>query len=418
MISLFTPTHNPKYLGRLAHSVNEQSYEDFEWVIVPNGPVTPEEVASILASCGDIEKIVPKIRIIPYSGKTTNIGEIKNFCCYVCKGDALAELDHDDEITPDCLQEVADAMFDPKVDFTYSNCCEIHEGKPFTYSEIFGWKYRPFTWKGLPLLECISFDPSPASFSKIWYAPNHIRVWRKEFYNKIGGHDHSLDVLDDQDLMARTYIHGNVKKIDKCLYVYYYTGENTCKGEKNAKIQDLCLALHDKHIYQITERWCKDNKLRMIDLCGGIDKPPGYESIDKFNGDITYDLDHPDWPIESGTVGIVRAHDALEHLRDPINTLKEIHRILAPNGWLLSLTPSTEGRGAWCDPTHKSYWNSVSFWYYTKAQQARYIGTPVKFQLNRIRDFFPSEFHEFHRIPYVAAHLLKYNGRTPGLIEI
>ena len=63
--------------------------------------------------------------------------------------------------------------------------------------------------------------------------------------------------------------------------------------------------------------------------------------------------------------------------------------------------------------------NSNSFWYYTREQQARYIGTPVRFQLNRIKNFYPSDWHEFHKIMYVKADLLKLtDGRVPGGTEI
>ncbi|MEK6881388.1 MAG: methyltransferase domain-containing protein [Nanoarchaeota archaeon] len=157
--------------------------------------------------------------------------------------------------------------------------------------------------------------------------------------------------------------------------------------------------------------------MRKIDLCGGHGKPTGYESVDLKNSDIVADLNNQ-WPFKDGEVGLFRAHDALEHLKNPIHTMKEIYRCLSPKGWLLSLTPSTDGRGAFCDPTHVSFWNSFSLRYYTHKLQAQYIDTPVKFQLNRIKDFFPSEYHKFHNIVYVKADLLKFSGRTPGLIEI
>ena len=102
-----------------------------------------------------------------------------------------------------------------------------------------------------------------------------------------------------------------------------------------------------------------------------------------------------------------RALDAVEHMKDPLNTMKEIYRCLADFGWAIIEVPTTDGRGAFQDPTHVSFWNSNSFWYYTKAEQAHFIGTPVKFQLNRIDNYHPSEFHQFHNIPYTKAHLVK-----------
>jgi hypothetical protein len=90
--------------------------------------------------------------------------------------------------------------------------------------------------------------------------------------------------------------------------------------------------------------------------------------------------------------------------------MKELYRCLAPNGWALIEVPSTDGRGAYQDPTHVSFWNSNSFWYYTKKDQARFINTPVKFQLNRILNYYPSDYHKLHDIVYTKAHLVKLDG--------
>ena len=122
--------------------------------------------------------------------------------------------------------------------------------------------------------------------------------------------------------------------------------------------------------------------------------------------------------IGDGEVGVFRAHNALEHLRDPLHTMREIHRCLALQGWLLSQTPSTDGRGAFQDPTHVSFWNSNSFWYYTRADQNRFINCPVRFQANRLKNFFPSHWHREHEIVYVKADLLKVTGRVPGAVAI
>ena len=205
--------------------------------------------------------------------------------------------------------------------------------------------------------------------------------------------------------------------INKCLYVYHLHEENTCYGEKNAKIQEMTLALHDKYVYQIAEKWCDENGLKKIDLCGGHSKPLGYLSVDMLNGDIIADLNER-WPFEDGEVGLFRAHDALEHLKNPIHTMQEAYRCLTDNGWFLTMTPSTDGRGAFQDPTHVSLWNSNSFWYYCKSDKARYINNPVKFQLNRIKNFYPNDFCKLHEIVYVKADLVKFTSDTPGLKEI
>lgn len=137
--------------------------------------------------------------------------------------------------------------------------------------------------------------------------------------------------------------------------------------------------------------------------------------MDLHGARIAADLDER-WPFGDGEVGVFRAHDALEHLRDPINTMREIHRCPAPKGWLLSRPPSTDGRGALQDPTHVLFWSSNSFWYYTRTDQNRFIDCPVRFQANRLKNFFPSEWQREHQIVYVKADLSKVAGRFPRTV--
>lgn len=63
----------------------------------------------------------------------------------------------------------------------------------------------------------------------------------------------------------------------------------------------------------------------------------------------------------------IYAYDFLEHINNDkrIHIMTEIWRVLKPNGILESFTPSTDGRGAYQDPTHFSFWNENSFHYYT-----------------------------------------------------
>ena len=411
--SIYTPTHDSKFLLRAAESLKAQTFKDFEWIIMPNGN-------AILPNTNEL----PNCRIIEPSDKNSKvIGLLKAECCESAKGNVLVELDHDDELTPNCLQELFNEFSNPSIDFCYSNASELdHDFEPFTYSANYGWQDRPFVYKGRTIKEQLSFEPTAVSFSKIWFAPNHVRAWKKSFYEKIGGYNKNMDVLDDQDILSRTYIHGNVKHINKCLYIYYRHKDNTCYGEKNKFIQTETLNIHDKYIYELTCKWAELNNLLKIDLCGGFNCPKGFKSIDVRNADIIHNLNDP-WPFKDGEVGVIRAHDALEHLRDPIHIMKEAYRCLVPMGWFLTFTPSTDGRGAFQDPTHISFWNSNSFWYYTKEETAKYIGTPVRFQLNRIKNFFPNDYCKNHNILYVKADLVKLPDknskiRFPGLIEI
>ena len=99
---------------------------------------------------------------------------------------------------------------------------------------------------------------------------------------------------------------------------------------------------------------------------------PGYINVDSFrptNADDSFllmDLSKPWDKILSGSVEEIVADDIIEHLPDKILTMNEIHRVLAPGGLVHIFVPTTDGRGAWQDPTHVSYWNRNSFFYFTK----------------------------------------------------
>ncbi len=77
-----------------------------------------------------------------------------------------------------------------------------------------------------------------------------------------------------------------------------------------------------------------------------------------------------EWPWEDNSVHYIRAFDIFEHLHDPINTMNEAWRVLGHGGLLELWVPSTDGRGAFQDPTHVSFWNRNSLFYYSKKYYA------------------------------------------------
>lgn len=74
---------------------------------------------------------------------------------------------------------------------------------------------------------------------------------------------------------------------------------------------------------------------------------------------------------------------------------------------LFTDTPSTDGRGAFQDPAHRSWWNENSFWYVTQAAlRASIPGLTARFQVSHLRTWYPTPWHQDVHIPYVQANLL------------
>lgn len=90
---------------------------------------------------------------------------------------------------------------------------------------------------------------------------------------------------------------------------------------------------------------------------------PGFTNVDICEpADVIADLTDR-WMWFDSSVDYIRAHDIFEHLPDKIHTLNEAWRVLKPGGTLDLVVPTTDGRGAWQDPTHVSFWNPNSLFY-------------------------------------------------------
>lgn len=397
-ISIFTPTHNSRFLQELYDSIKDQDF--YEWIVVYNNGAKPIEFND--------KRVKPFILEVAPEW----VGPLKKYACKQATGDILLELDSDDLLTPDAVEEVKKAFEDPEIGFVYSN--SIYSTADFkqceTFSEIYGWKYRNYDYKGNPLKEYVTFEPTPDSISRIWFAPNHLRAFRKSVYDQVEGFNSKMRILDDLDLMCKMYLVTKFKHIDKGLYIYRVHGENTWI-KYNAEIQNNVYRIYDQYIQKLVMRL---DGLK-IDLGGRIDSAIGFKTVDLKNADIIADL-NKDFPFEDNSVAVIRACDIFEHLKDPIHTMKECYRVLKPGGWIIGQVPSADSRGAFQDPTHISFWNENSFLYYTNHNWARYIDTPVRFQAPRLY----TTDKDANSVSWVIFNLisLKDGHRPPGLINI
>lgn len=114
----------------------------------------------------------------------------------------------------------------------------------------------------------------------------------------------------------------------------------------------------------------------------------GFLNVDRMprdGVDIVADLDSSPWPWETSSVKHVHAHHVVEHLKDKIQTMNEIHRILVPGGFTDIEVPTTGGPGAFQDPTHVSFWNERSFLYFSEGATwdalAPLYGITAKFRI-------------------------------------
>lgn len=421
LVSVFTPSHNPKWLREVWECLLAQTHTNWEWVVVPNGDDAGmvSEVATALVA-GD-----PRVRIIQYHGEP-KIGAIKRFACDNCIGDVFLEYDHDDLITPDCLAAVAEAV-DQNGPLTFVHSDDVtcdFAGNSLKFTTEFGWRHYKWEYEGREYDVNKSMPINARTLCEILYAPDHVRAWTRSAYKLAGGHDPKMAVSDDHDLLVRTYLKGiTFHHIARPLYIHRVTADNTHR-QRVHEINEASAVILNNNLYALVAEWCRRNKLLMLDLGGAHNCPPGYKPVDMHlspealkAGGIKIDLTKQRLAEYGTNVGCIRAVDFLEHVPPAMvpTVLSDLYACLAPGGWLLTQTPAVCddqgrcGRGATQDPDHKSFWSSNSFWYYTDKDFAKYLipGTyKGRFQMVRVANIYPSAWHHLHLIPYVVADMM------------
>lgn len=407
--SIIIPFHKSNnFIYESIASCLEQTNQDFEIVLVPNGEVLQDtQLLSKLSK-------MPKVKVYPMEYGDDRVGAVKRYGFMKAEGDYGIELDYDDKLTPNCLEKLQKEIDKDAPDFIFSNFCQVDlsGNTAQIWSSYYGWQYRDYTYKGKVLKETLMPEFVPQNISRIWFNANHVRVWKMSFYIEIGGHDLSMRISDDHDLVLRSYLKGVCRFIDDCLYIYRVHDKNTTYL-LNQEIQDTMWLTYDKYIWQLIEKWADDEKLRKIDLGGAINSASGYETYDRHNADIVGDLDKT-WMLEDNSCGVLRADNVIEHLKSPIHTMNEAWRVLKHGGLLMIDVPSTKGEGAWCDPTHISFWNLRSFGYYTTQALRQYIEPEciAKFQVMKVVDI------NLYGLPFVRAHLIAIkDGRFHGAYD-
>ena len=418
--SIFTPTHDAKHLLETYDSLLTQTFRDWEWVIVPNnGAILPKELDDT------------RIRIVtpPLWVARLGVGGLKWFACQQSQGDYLVELDHDDRLLPLALERIDEAITTESPDFIYSDNARLEPDGGFElFGKEHGWENYHYRCDDKVYQVNSSFQVNAASLRAIFYAPDHIRVWKRDAYHGIGGHDATMPVCDDYDLLCRTYLAGlKIHHIPECLYIYRIQNGGNTWLKRNAEIQSKQQEVSNRYLYPLIDEWCRRFELPRVNLGGNA--PEGYIDASLKNG---FDLTKGYWPFGEASIGVIRAYDFLNHVPHckpgckhvtplcTVGVMNEIHRVLVPGGWLLCATPSTDGRGAFQDPTTASWWNPNSFFYVTREQQRQYIPhMTARFQKARVWQEFPSEWHKENAILYVYADLIALKGqRQPGICEV
>lgn len=265
LFSIFTCTYNTSQdmFDRLYNSLLAQTYNNWNWFILDDSP--NDDVINMIESKKD-----SRITVFKNISNHGNIGFNKRTIAMACNGDYLVEIDHDDEIVPHCLEKINQAFYQyPDTDFVYSHVLEELDGREIYYGESYAHglgQYRDIIVQGQNRHIALTPNINALSVRSIYSLPNHVRCWKAEFYRKIGGHNPNLSVLDDMELLIRTFLHGTMTLVDDVLYIQHEG--NSDDGIRGSTTQSKRF----KEIQRTNNyiRMAYDKKIhdRVIELCG------------------------------------------------------------------------------------------------------------------------------------------------------
>jgi glycosyltransferase involved in cell wall biosynthesis len=295
--SIFTPTYNTgERINRTYESLKNQTLDDWEWVIIDDSP--NDETWNIIQEISKNDFRVKVHRIYPLS--EGNIGLIKHRACSLSNGEWLVELDHDDTLISTCIEECSKAINKfPNAGFLYSDVCELYEdGEMKTYDQDFSgnWygrydNYFDFGYAGHSYVEVDGKtyinhhypDINPLTIRFNISMPNHVRVWKKEVYDKIGGHNINTPIADDYELIVRTFLNTEMVHIKKMLYLQY-NNRNSAVDNNAIDINRRARLIRDHYDLQIHNRILELGKTdwNWVDNLGHSQKFQNNISIKKY----------------------------------------------------------------------------------------------------------------------------------------
>jgi GT2 family glycosyltransferase len=212
--SILTPVYETPadVFSAMIDSVRRQSFPDWELLLVDDASSSPH-VRELLEQA---QRQDPRVRI-ELRGENGGISAASNDALALAQGEFLALLDHDDELHPDALALVDEALTaTPEADYAYTDEDKIDVGG--SHSGPF---FKP--------------DWSPERMRTQMYTC-HLSVLRRSLVEAVGGFDSEFDGSQDWDLVLRvTERAREVVHVPRVLYHWRMLETSAAGGGEAAK---------------------------------------------------------------------------------------------------------------------------------------------------------------------------------------
>lgn len=226
LISVIMPVYNTplQWLRCAIESLQKQYYDNWELCVVDDASPTDAQRKLLW----QIAKSDSRVRVKVMS-HNVGIASASNAAVAMAQGQYIALLDHDDELTPDAIFRVVEAINQkPDADFLYSDECKISDTSD---RELFEFIFKP--------------DWSP-EFMFNAMLTGHLTVYRKDLIESVGLFRTDYDFSQDYDLALRASEAAHcIVHIERVLYLWRAIPGSAARGGKDFARETNVAALSD-----------------------------------------------------------------------------------------------------------------------------------------------------------------------------
>jgi glycosyltransferase involved in cell wall biosynthesis len=212
-VSVIIPVYNgEKYIAQAVNSVLNQTYQDFELIVVDDG--STDRTAEILEKYGD------KITYIYQNNRERSAARNKGICS--CSGEYLAFLDADDMWLPHKLKQQVQLLdLSPEIGLAHGIAFFIDESGHRIHQN--GRQMAGSLESGSEVYKSLLFENIIASPTV---------MVRKSCFDRVGLFDESMTYTEDWDMWLRIAIHYRVGITRRPLACYRINGDSLLESWK------------------------------------------------------------------------------------------------------------------------------------------------------------------------------------------
>ena len=199
-VSVYIPTYNyARFLGEAIQSVLDQTFQDWELIIVDDG--STDNTREVVARCAD-----PRIHYV-YQQNRGNPGA-RNTALKLARGEYVACLDADDIWLPEMLEKLVTQLdrLPPTVGLIYSDLYMFEDEGGSLIRRFLQGRKPP---QGRIFRELLATDG--------WFIPDTGSLMRREVFDKVGLYDESLLRYQDWEMWVRIAAAYEVAAVDEPL---------------------------------------------------------------------------------------------------------------------------------------------------------------------------------------------------------